>query len=109
MVIKLQSVAPERLGNYEGPGRMYRSPWEGEIIDFMGGLVAGENGDGKIRWSVWGETAGIEGLGGGGNLVQWKLLECVKVILMRTSKNGGYNISPGNLWLPGKVSRCSTE
>lgn len=64
MVIKLQSVAPERLGNYEGPGRMYRSPWEGEIINFMGGLVAGENGDGKIRWRVWGETAGIERLGG---------------------------------------------
>lgn len=40
---------------------MYRSPWEGEIIDFTGGLMADEDGNGKIRWRAWGETAGIEG------------------------------------------------
>lgn len=73
MIIRLQSIDPERLAIEEGSGverervrQRHGSPWKGKQIDFMSELGAGRRGtgmggSGREGEGIWKETPRTEG------------------------------------------------
>lgn len=56
-----------------------------------------------------GRDGELEGIWGGGDLVEWKLLRIHEVILMKTPRNGEYRVSTRHLLSPGKASSGGTK